>query len=163
MTSRSPQHINRIESLRPRLVQKRRQIPFTRSLSVAIRGIGEAVAEQRNLKIHLVVTVLVLATAALLRVTLLQWALIVMCIGVVIATELLNTAIETVVDRISPEDHELSRKAKDISAGAVLTVTIMAVIVGLLIFGERLWSRTGTLPEKPAPRVESTHITNSAG
>lgn len=142
-------------------MQNRPRITFARSLSVAIRGICEAVAEQRNLKIHLGVTALVLIVGAALQVSVLQWAMIVMCIGIVIGTELLNTAIETVVDRISPDDHDLSRKAKDISAGAVLTVTVMAVIVGLLIFGERIWSGTTDVPESPLPRVE--HDDSPAG
>lgn len=108
-------------------------ISFLRSLQVALRGISEAVVEERNLRIHLAVMLLVITWGTWLQLSWEKWCLLVLCIGNVLAVELLNTAIETVVDLVSPEDHDLARKAKDISAGAVLIVTCMAVVVGLIL------------------------------
>ena len=108
-------------------------ISFLRSLGVAVRGIRDAVAEERNLRIHLGVTALVIGLGMWADLSRIEWGLLVLCIGSVLTGELLNTAIETVVDLVCPGEHELARKAKDISAGAVLTLTVMSVVLGLLI------------------------------
>jgi diacylglycerol kinase len=63
-----------------------------------------------------------------------------LCIGLVFGAEMMNTAIENVVDLASPELHPLAGKAKDIAAGAVLICTIVSVVIGLLIFVPKGWS-----------------------
>lgn len=130
-----------LESDRP--MSSRPPISFLHSLCVAARGIRQAVSEERNLRIHLVVTSIVVTLGVWLRVSRMEWGLLLLCIGLVLGVELLNTAIEAVVDLASPENHDLARKAKDIAAGAVLTVTIIAVLLGLLIFlpplADRIW------------------------
>ncbi|WP_437224772.1 diacylglycerol kinase family protein [Planctomicrobium sp. SH661] len=116
-------------------MRQRPPIPFIQSFQVAIRGIGETVLEQRNMQIHLVMTLIVIALAAWLQLPLVEWALLILCMGGVMAVEVLNTAIETVVDLVSPEHHELARKAKDISAGAVLISACMAAAIGMILLG----------------------------
>ena len=70
----------------------------------------------------------------ILQINPLSWAILMICIGVVISSELINTAIETTVDIAMPEINEKAKYAKDIAAGAVLFSAIIAVIVGLIIF-----------------------------
>ncbi len=63
-----------------------------------------------------------------------EWVAIILCIGMVLATELINTAIERLVDLISPDRNPIAGQIKDIAAGAVLICAIAAAIVGLIIF-----------------------------
>jgi len=116
-------------------------ISFGKSLRVAVRGICDAFQSERNFRTHLLVTAIVIVAGVIAKLELLEWIAIVLCIGIVLATELMNTAVETVVDLVSPDYHELARKAKDISAGAVLTVTGMSVVVGLVILGNAFITR----------------------
>lgn len=69
----------------------------------------------------------------------LEWALLAFAIGLVLMAELGNTALETVVDLVSPDHHRLARIAKDTSAGMVLTAAVTAAAVGLIILGPWYW------------------------
>lgn len=109
------------------------------SFKFAFSGIGYVLWSQRNAKIHLVVTLAVLALGVWLKITPSGWAVLVLTIGVVMAAEMLNTAVEALVDLVSPEYHPLAKIAKDAAAGAVLWLAIAAVVVGLLILGPPLW------------------------
>jgi diacylglycerol kinase len=100
----------------------------------AFAGIAVAVRTQRNMKIHLVTAVLALILCAVLRLAPVEWAIILICIGLVLTTEMLNTAIEAVVDLVSPEFHPLAKQAKDIGAGMVLVCSILAVMAGAIIY-----------------------------
>jgi diacylglycerol kinase len=112
---------------------------FLRSFSFAFAGIAYAVRTQRNLRVHLVIAGLVVAAAGGLQVTAIEWALLALTIGVVLAGELLNTAAELVVDLATQEHHPLAKAAKDVAAAAVLMTALAAVGVGAAIFGPRLW------------------------
>lgn len=138
----------------------RHPISFLQSLRVAARGVREAIAEERNLRTHLVITAFVVLLGAWLRVSPVEWGLLLLCIGLVLSVELLNTAVEAVVDLTSPEYHELARKAKDIAAGAVLTVTVLAVLIGLVILLPPLAARVRTPPahEPPAGRNSAVRL-----
>ena len=103
------------------------------SFGFAFSGIGQAFA-QRNMRIHLVFAILAIAACIVLECTVVEWAIVLVLIGLVIAAELFNTAIEAVVDLASPDIHPLAKRAKDIAAGAVLVLAITAVIVGLIIY-----------------------------
>lgn len=106
-----------------------------RSFGHAFRGIVILLQTQHNARIHAVATVLVLAAGALIGISPLEWALIALAVVCVWATEALNTAVEFLVDLVSPEVHPLAGKAKDVAAGAVLVAAIGALIVGILVFG----------------------------
>lgn len=105
----------------------------------AIRGFVSAVKTERNLQIHLFVAAVVVACGLFFRVTLLEWALLAIVISLVISAELFNTALERTLDRISPEYHPLTGQAKDVAAAAVLTLSLGAVAVGLIIFLPYTW------------------------
>ena len=86
----------------------------------------------------------VVVAGLLLRLPPLAWALVVVAIALVLIAELLNTALETVVDLVSPDDHPLAKAAKDIAAGAVLVAAAAAVVIGLLLAGWALARTAGT-------------------
>lgn len=111
-----------------------------RSFACAGAGIVHSVRAQRNVRIHAAATVLAVLLAATLRITAAEWTAILLAIGLVWAAELLNTAIEAVVDLVSPEDHELARIAKDTSSGAVLVAAAAALLVGIVVFAPKLWA-----------------------
>ena len=76
----------------------------------------------------------VIIAGIVLGITRTEWIMVVMCIGTVIAAELFNTAIEKLVDLVSPERHPVAGRVKDIAAGAVLVCAVAAAIIGLIIF-----------------------------
>ncbi len=115
-----------------------------RSFGHAFAGISYGLRTQANLRIHIVITIGVIAAGLWLQISPIEWAILAVTIMIVLSAELFNTAIEAVVDRVGNEPHPLSRIAKDTAAGAVLIGAIGAVIVGLLIFGPRLWALIGT-------------------
>ena len=90
------------------------------------------------MRVHVVVSVLVLAASLLVSVSALELAVLVVVILVVLAAEMLNTALEFTVDLVTKEFHPLAKAAKDVSAGAVLVTSIGAVVVGYLILADDL-------------------------
>jgi undecaprenol kinase len=109
-----------------------------RSFSFAVQGIAIALKKETNLKIHFTVTFIVIILGFLVSLSLTEWLFILFAIGGVISFELLNTAIERGVDLVTKEYHPLAKQAKDIAAGAVLVYTIVAVLVGMIIFVPKL-------------------------
>lgn len=110
------------------------------SFKDAFSGIKFTFKNERNFRIHTVVTILVVTAGFVLKISLLEWTSILLCIGLVIAMELVNTAIEQTVDLIVGESfHELARNAKDAAAGAVVISACMSVIIGLIIFFPYVW------------------------
>ena len=81
---------------------------------------------------------MVLAFAAWLRITALEWAVLVLAMALVLVLEALNTAVELTVTLASPERHPLAKAAKDVAAGMVLIAAIASVVVGVVILGPRL-------------------------
>ena len=112
-----------------------------RSFYHAFCGIGALLRTQRNAKIELAIALFVCGLAAWLRISRLEWAVIILTIALVLAVEGLNTAIENVVDIASPQVHPLAKAAKDVAAGAVLIMAIASIAIGLLILGPPLWHR----------------------
>ena len=105
---------------------------FIGSLNCAIEGVLWAVKTQRHMLVHLLAAVAVLLIALMLRLTLLEFALLALAIILVLFAELINTALEVVVDLVSPDYHPLARRAKDVAAGAVLVASVGALIMGYL-------------------------------
>ncbi len=107
---------------------------FRRSFLFAIQGFRVALRTERNIKVMLGGGAFALIVGFALRLDLLEWAVVLLCCGVVVSAELLNTAVETVVDLVSPEYHPLAGRAKDIAAGAVWSLCLVVAIVGILVF-----------------------------
>ena len=108
------------------------------SFRYALAGIAHAAHTQRNFKIHVGISALIFVVGVWLRVSLDQWAILAVMAALVFQAELVNTALEAIVDKASPEVHPLAKIAKDCAAGAVLVSALFAVIVGLLILGPPL-------------------------
>lgn len=109
------------------------------SFGYAFRGVAAALRSEIHLQFHAVATVIVIGLGFYFRVSAAEWALVALAVGLVWGLELANTAIEAVVNLVSPEYHPLAGRAKDVAAGAVLIGAVAALIVGLLIFGPRMW------------------------
>ena len=111
---------------------------FFQSFYYAWNGLSKAVTEERNIRVQSVVAVLVIAAGFYFQVTLGEWCMLLLCIALVIGFELLNTALENLTDLVKPEHHPIAGKVKDIGAGAVLFVSILSAIIGLIIFWKYL-------------------------
>ena len=119
--------------------------PYHRSTTVwasfgyAIAGITYVFQTQRNAKIHLAVTLGITCMGLWLGLSVTQWAILMVTIGLVLFAEMLNTVVEALVDLISPDFHPLAKIAKDAAAGAVFLLAIMSIVVGLCVLGPPLW------------------------
>ena len=111
---------------------------FINGFKYAFIGIYEALKTERNLKIHMIVMIAVIAFGILLKISKLEWMICIILFSIVIAGELFNTAIETIVDMIMPEKNENAKRAKDVSAGAVLVLAIGSAIIGCIIFVSKI-------------------------
>jgi len=105
----------------------------------AFRGIGLVLWTQANARIHAAATVLVTAAGLWLHLSRSEWIEIAGVVTMVWVSEAVNTAVEFTIDLVSPEHRRLAGWAKDAAAGAVLLASIGAVVVGLLIFGPKLF------------------------
>ncbi|GAB4150457.1 MAG: diacylglycerol kinase [Candidatus Promineifilaceae bacterium] len=112
-----------------------------RSFSYAFQGWAYVLRTQRNAWIHAFVTLVVLALAFWLRLPRVEWAILLLTLMAVWMAELINTALESVVDLTMPDPHPLAKIAKDVAAAAVLVGALAAVLIGLLILGPPLWQR----------------------
>lgn len=100
-------------------------------LTFAWHGIVYAFKHEHNMQRHLIISIVVLSIFTWLKISAIWWALIILSMGLVIAAELVNSAIETLVDYLHPELHEKIGHVKDMLAGMVLVLSIVAIIIGL--------------------------------
>ena len=107
---------------------------FIDSFSHAYEGIISALYKERNMHVHMVMAVLVIAAGVIFKISYAEWLTCMIFIALVITAELINTSIEAVVDMITTKENDFAKVAKDTSAGAVLVVSLMAAFVGLIIF-----------------------------
>lgn len=108
------------------------------SFTVAVRGAVYTLRTQRNTRIELAAALVVIAAGLWLRLRPLEWAVLAMTIALILALEAVNSAIEALVDLVSPEYHELARIAKDCAAGAMIFAVLGSLAVAAAIFGPPL-------------------------
>ncbi|MFI3281186.1 MAG: diacylglycerol kinase family protein [Rikenellaceae bacterium] len=108
------------------------------SFRYAWQGIVALVRDEHNARIHLFAAVAAIVVGFALQISSMEWIAIVGCIAIVIATEAMNSAVEALCDKVSPEKHELIKKSKDCGAAAALIVSIAAAIIGCVIFVPKL-------------------------
>lgn len=106
---------------------------FLSSLQNALNGLKSCVCSEKNAKVHLVATILVIVTASILHLSLMNWLFVLLAISMVWITELFNTAIEFMFDVSKPEIDPRVKYAKDISSAAVLVAALFSLIVGIII------------------------------
>jgi diacylglycerol kinase (ATP) len=111
----------------------------------AFRGWFYVLRTQRNAWIHSAIATAVFIVGLWLRLSLIEWAIIILTAAFVFAAEFMNTAIEVVVDLASPDEHPLAKIGKDVGAAAVLVAALAAILVGLLILGPPFWQKLTTL------------------
>ena len=108
--------------------------PFYQRLGFALAGIAEGWRKERSFRTHVVSAVAAFGALCLLRPEVIWWAMIVLVIALVLASELINAAFEGLVDHLHPEIHPRIRVVKDMAAGAVLITAIGSLIIaGLLV------------------------------
>ena len=111
----------------------------------AFRGLFYALKTQRNAWIHSAITFAIFIAGLWLKISLMDWAMLVLAIAFVFMAEFINTAIEAVVDLASPNKHPLAKIGKDVGAAAVLVVAFASIVVGLLILGPPLITKLSQL------------------
>ncbi len=113
-------------------------IKRAKSFTHAGRGLWIFIRSTHNAWIHLVILVMAVTLGIYLSITVVEWMVLVLAGGFVLAAEAFNTAIEIDIDLTSPEYHPYARDTKDVAAGAVLIAATTAVIIGGFIFGHYL-------------------------
>ncbi len=109
------------------------------SFLTATNGLKTAFKKHRNLQVMGVVALAVIALGIFIHLIRFEWAIIILCIALVLGLELLNSALEETLDHLHPQFHKNVGNAKDIAAGAVLLASIGAAIAGLFIFIPKLF------------------------
>jgi diacylglycerol kinase len=118
--------------------QPRPRRPWRAKFRDAFRGLKFGVRGHSSFFVHFFFAALVLAAAVVLRCSLEQWCILILCIGMVLTAELVNSAVETLFRGLDEPTKERSWQALDIAAGAVLLASLVAAVVGVLIFVSRL-------------------------
>lgn len=124
---------------------------LAKSFRFALRGLKFCILNERNMRIHLVALAFVLYFASLFGLTKDEWVLLVIVLALVIVCEMLNTAIEALVNLSTSSYNNVARIAKDVAAGAVLLTAVMAVVVGCILFirPEKLYALVSLLIGQP--------------
>ena len=112
----------------------KKNIPLVQSFKCAIKGLISCLKTERNIRIHLCFFFYIVWFSHFYNFSDAEKAIIAMAVGIVIVSELLNTAVETVVDLVSPERNKLAGLAKDIAAGGVLASALTSAAVGIILF-----------------------------
>ncbi len=94
--------------------------------------------EEHNARIHIITSAVVIALGFFLDISIVEWFVILILIGMVLCLEIVNTAIENICDYISPEWHKTIKKIKDLAAAAVFLAAVISVVCGVIIFLPRI-------------------------
>lgn len=105
-----------------------------KSFGYAFKGIASLIKKEHNAWIHCLAIVVVTLAGFYFGITPTEWCIVVLCFGLVLAAEGFNTAIERLVDLVSPDYHSIAGDVKDVAAGAVLVCAIAVAIVGMIVF-----------------------------
>ena len=108
---------------------------FFKSFIYAIKGIQLSLKE-RNKKVLVACALIAIILGFIFKITITEWCIILICIGVVLSLEMINTAIEKLVDLVEPDHNPKAGAIKDLSAGAVLVFSVISAIIGIMIFGK---------------------------
>jgi diacylglycerol kinase len=117
--------------------------PWKQKFADAMRGIRVGVSTGSSFVVHVAVALLVIVAAAVLRMNTVEWALLLLCIGGVLAAELFNSALEALARAVTSQENPHIRDALDIAGGAVLTAALTSIAVGVAVFGHRAGQMLG--------------------
>lgn len=107
---------------------------FFNAFGYAWEGLLHGLKTERNIQFHFLAAVIVIIASFLTGISFVEWLVVILLIGGMIALEMINSAIERTIDLVTIDIHPLAKQAKDLAAGAVLIYAVMSAIVGLLIF-----------------------------
>ncbi|MFE7061109.1 diacylglycerol kinase family protein [Sutcliffiella sp. NPDC057660] len=113
---------------------------FAKSFTYAWSGLVFVLRTERNIKIHLGIAFCVIALSLYLNISKVEWLILFLVIGGILVIEILNTALENVVDLVTEEYHPLAKIAKDVAASAALVFAFISVIIGIILFSPYLWA-----------------------
>ncbi|MGL4549636.1 MAG: diacylglycerol kinase family protein [Gemmataceae bacterium] len=116
---------------------------FLRSFVTGFIGLAHVVRSERNMRLHIVAAVAVVAAGFAFRLAAWEWVAVVFCVGLVLSAECMNTALERLADQVSLDWHLLIKQAKDCASGAVLAMALTSAVVGGIVFLPKLWALTG--------------------
>ena len=111
---------------------------LVKSFGHALNGLKILFKEEYNARIHLLAAITVVIAGYFFEISTIEWIAIIFAIGLVLAMEAINSAIEGLADFVSPEKHEMIKKIKDLSAAGVLISAFAALIIGLIVFVPKL-------------------------
>ena len=111
---------------------------WNKKFAVAFRGLRVGLRGGSSFAAHFIVTLTVILTAALLRMSVVEWCILLLCITGVLAAEYFNTALEALTSAITKDDNPHIRDALDIAAAAVLVAAMGSVVVGAVLFGHQM-------------------------
>ncbi len=114
-----------------------------KSFKYAFDGLKYAFKYEQNILVHTLATILVVIAGIYFKISQIEWLAIILIIGLVIATELINTSIEATIDLVTKETHPLAKIAKDTAAAAVLVFGLTAIIIGFIIFVPKIITLIG--------------------
>lgn len=109
-----------------------------KSFQYSLQGFLSAMRSEANLRFHIAASVIAITAGLWLQIETVEWCIVVLCIGAVFGFELINTSIEQLCNHVTTEEHPSIKKIKDISAAAVLLVSVASAVAGLLIFLPKL-------------------------
>ena len=107
---------------------------FIKSLGYALNGLRLFFRKEQNGQLQATVSILVIAAGFALKINLYEWVVILVCIALVLALEMMNSVIEKFIDHLHPHRHEQVKWIKDVAAGAVLWAAIISAVIGVIIF-----------------------------
>ena len=113
------------------------------SFTYAFSGFLYVLKTQKNARLHLIATAIVIGFSVWLGLDKMEWLAILLVIGLVLMAEFVNTAVEIIVDLASPEKHPLAKIGKDVGAASVLIAAFIAVIIGVIVFWQPLLTKLG--------------------
>jgi diacylglycerol kinase (ATP) len=108
------------------------------SFRFALNGLRSLLKYEHNSRIHSIAAIAVIILGLLMKIDLTEWSLLIIVMGMVFITELLNSSLESLADSLKPEWNDLIGRAKDYSAAAVLIAAIISMVVGVIIFVPKL-------------------------
>ena len=115
-------------------IKKRGITRFVRSFSFSISGLKYAYKYEQSMFVHVIATICVITANVIFKVQPIEWLITVLAIGMVLAAELINTAIEAIVDMVTLEFHPLAKIAKDCGSAATFVLAMMAAVIGIVVY-----------------------------
>ena len=115
------------------------------AIKYAVEGWWYVISTQKNTRIHAAASITVIALGFWLRISVQDWAIIILTIALVWVVEIINTSLEVLTDLLSPQQNQLAKISKDVSAAAVLISAVTSIVIGLLILGPPLLTKLQSL------------------